>query len=99
MLFQIINQCEIKQAGYVGCLHNTNLSPKHQQQREHLPGHPEDTVVACSHNIQGLGVFFCAFFLTANFCGLWSLTYQIWIRVSLKELLLIINREVETCFN
>lgn len=51
-LFQIINQYEIKQAVYVGCLYNQNLSPKHQQQREHLPWHPEDTVVARSHNIQ-----------------------------------------------
>lgn len=52
MLFQIRTQHEMKETVYVGCLYNKNLSPKHQQQRERLPGHPEDTVVACPHNIQ-----------------------------------------------
>ena len=36
-----------------GCVHHEDLSPEHQQQRQHLPGHPPLPVVARAHRVQG----------------------------------------------
>uniref|UniRef100_A0A0E9SUD1 Uncharacterized protein n=1 Tax=Anguilla anguilla TaxID=7936 RepID=A0A0E9SUD1_ANGAN len=35
----------------IGSIHNKNISPKHKQQRQHLPGHPAITVVPGTHSI------------------------------------------------
>lgn len=36
----------------IGCIHHKNLPPEHQQQWQHLLGHPEVAVVASTHHLQ-----------------------------------------------
>ena len=38
---------------FPGGLHDPNLSPQHQLEREHLPGHPQVPVVAGAHHLKG----------------------------------------------